>query len=93
MIAFWADKGTFAYLQFTILGNFRKNRATFYLVLHLVTLSIFLQVSRTLRRELEHFDVVMKDEFEVAFGAYRSSYWRSLQVTAHRGVNVCKRHN
>ena len=53
------------------------------LVLHLVTLSFCLQVSRTLRRELEHFDVVMKDEFEVAFGAYRSSYWRSLQVNAH----------
>jgi hypothetical protein len=37
-------------------------------------------VSRTLRQELEHFDVVMKEEFETAFDAYRSSYWRSLQV-------------
>jgi hypothetical protein len=44
-----------------------------------------LQVSRTLRRELEHFDVVMKEEFETAFGAYRASYWRSLQVQENAG--------
>ena len=35
-------------------------------------------VSQTLRRELEHFDYVMREEFEKAFAAYGATYFGSL---------------
>ena len=38
----------------------------------------FDNLSQTLRRELEHFDFVMRDEFEKAFAAYSATYWSSL---------------
>jgi len=41
----------------------------------------FDNLSQTLRRELEHFDFVMRDEFEKAFAAYSATYWSSLSKT------------
>ena len=38
----------------------------------------FNAVSQTLRRELEHFDFVMREEFEKAFAAYGATYFGSL---------------
>lgn len=38
----------------------------------------FNAVSQTLRRELEHFDYVMREEFERAFAAYGATYFGSL---------------
>ena len=32
------------------------------------------------RRELEHFDLVMREEFEEAFSAYRTKYHQSMKV-------------
>ena len=41
----------------------------------------FNTISQTVRRELEHFDFVMREEFEKAFGAYSATYWNSLTKT------------
>merc|ERR1712029_1819 len=38
----------------------------------------FEKVSQTIRRELEHFDFVMKDEFEQAFANYNAMYFNAL---------------
>ena len=52
----------------------------------------FDNLSQTLRRELEHFDFVMRDEFEKAFAAYGATYWSSLSKTknfdATTGMNT-----
>lgn len=42
----------------------------------------FDKVSQTIRRELEHFDFVMKDEFEEGFSAYNSTYWHTLKKSS-----------
>ncbi len=41
--------------------------------------SRFESLSQSTRRELEHFDFVMRSEFGEAFEAYREAYWRSLR--------------
>ena len=41
----------------------------------------FNTISQTVRRELEHFDFVMREEFEKAFGSYSATYWSSLSKT------------
>ena len=41
----------------------------------------FNTISQTVRRELEHFDFVMREEFEKAFGSYSDTYWSSLHKT------------
>ena len=41
----------------------------------------FNTISQTVRRELEHFDYVMREEFEKAFGSYSATYWSSLSKT------------
>lgn len=38
----------------------------------------FDKISQTIRRELEHFDFVLRDEFEEVFRAYNTRYWASL---------------
>ena len=38
----------------------------------------FESVSQTIRRELEHFDFVMKEEFENAFASYNSKYFKAI---------------
>ena len=52
----------------------------------------FDNLTQTLRRELEHFDFVMRDEFEKAFAAYSATYWSSLSKTknfdATTGMNT-----
>ena len=45
-------------------------------------------ISQTLRRELEHFDYVMRQEFEKAFAAYSATYWSSLSKTKNFEVNT-----
>lgn len=46
----------------------------------------FDKISQTIRRELEHFDYVMKGEFEEAFKAYKASYWKTLSTNARHDV-------
>ncbi len=41
----------------------------------------FAAINQTVRRELEHFDFVMREEFEKAFAAYSATYWSSLSKT------------
>lgn len=41
----------------------------------------FDKMSQIIRRELEHFDFVMREEFEETFTAYNSRYWQSLSQT------------
>ena len=48
----------------------------------------FDNLSQTLRRELEHFDFVMREEFEKAFAAYSATYWSSLSKTKNFDVNT-----
>ncbi len=39
----------------------------------------FDKLSQAVRRELEHFDFVMREEFGEAFEAYKTTYWMSLK--------------
>lgn len=41
----------------------------------------FNTVSQTIRRELEHFDVVMKEEFEEAFSSYNFRYFKAMPTS------------
>lgn len=47
----------------------------------------FSNLSQTVRRELEHFDFVMREEFEKAFAAYSATYWSSLSKTKVLDIN------
>ena len=38
----------------------------------------FDSMSQTVRRELEHFDFILKEEFEQAFSSYNSYYFNSI---------------
>lgn len=49
--------------------------------------SKFESVNQTVRRELEHFDYVMREEFEKAFSAYSATYWTSLDKTKTLDIN------
>ena len=42
----------------------------------------FDKLSQSIRRELEHFDFVMREEFQEAFEAYNHQYWRSLRKSS-----------
>ena len=42
----------------------------------------FDKLSQTMRRELEHFDNVMKEEFSETFSAYHSQYQTSINNTS-----------
>ncbi len=51
----------------------------------------FDKISQTLRRELEHFDFVMREEFDNAFTAYNASYWDSMKkISSHQLEEVQK---
>ena len=50
----------------------------------------FDNISQTLRRELEHFDYVMREEFEKAFAAYSATYWSSLGKTKNFDNNTTR---
>lgn len=49
------------------------------------------KLSQTIRRELEHFDYTMRDEFEESFGAYNATYWASLHKTRRNTTAVVER--
>ena len=50
------------------------------MLIKLIIILKFNKVSQTIRRELEHFDFVMREEFEEAFKAYHESYWRAMRA-------------
>ena len=47
----------------------------------------FFRLSQTLRRELEHFDTTMEDEFDETFKNYHKQYTASLE---YGGIDTTK---
>ena len=54
---------------------------------YLVLTKIMFRLSQTLRRELEHFDTQMEDEFDETFKNYHKQYTASLE---YGGIDTSK---